>query len=545
VSVPADGPFVMLHHLAIGAPPSTAFILGRAESLHGMSVRVVGGRVEDTQHKAVYDADPPPFPFVPRVRRGSRSTGMFLVDRLEGLGDSETLDATRPNKCTPVRVLEDGVPLPLPHSPCQEVRTKGEGRTCFAGDVIGFSSSDGSDPLTNGKAYTLALTPRRLCDVYGQKNSAFLRDSWWLYPGDAATWDIPAEETAAFRDGANKLEVEVIAHMAIPEAPLRVKLLADGVVRLERTILPVEVGKRYRSTWELDEPLPPRAGHIAVRIENPSIKAFPLVTQITLAEDYSVFTGASKAPVTPEPAERREVGAEVKRVGEPDALLEVKRGERSQGGATEVKLFTLWPVSDSYLEKLGLPLVSPLRVWVDGEELARVTDKRRLREDCGGCFYHTGSSIWYARPGAGKESRVTTGLNPVFPMVAEDGSPAIWVYPGTSVSWAVTDGWSGPSVKVMVEGFAFHPQKEKVGAGLGLEVGAFGAGFNKAGSEGRMEAGLAVEGSTPAVITVRSEAGSGSYLLVRRVRFHDQGGMASVLEAPEPKAHGPVDDEGG
>lgn len=544
VTVPEGGPFLMLHHLAIGVPPSTAYVLGKAESLHGMSVRVVGGRVEDTQHEAVFDAEPPPLPFVLRVRRGSKTTGVFMVEKLSGLADSETIDAVRPNKCTPLRVLEDGEPLPLPHSPCHEVRAKGEGRTCFAGDVLAFTSTDGSDPLTNGKAYTLALTPRRLCDVYGQKNSAFLRDSWWLYPGDGATWNIPPEETAAFRDGANVLEVEVIPHLAPTEAPLTVQLLADGVVKLERTLAPVELGKRYRATWELDEPLPPRAGHVSVRIVNPSAKSFALVTQITLAEDYNVFSGGSRGVKLDASAVSRTLDPVLTRTGTPDPMPEVRPGGKAQQGAHEVKLFTAWPVSDSYLEKLGLPLVSPLRLFVNGAELSRVTDRKRLKGDCDGCFYHTGSSVWFSHAGADKDSEVRAELNPVFPMVAEDGSRGVWVYPGTAVSFTLPDPWRGKAVRVAVEGYALNAQKERVGAGLIVEVGAFSGGFSKSGPEGLMEAGLEAESSAPPVVTVRSEVGSGSFLLLRQVRIQDDQGVGVLLDSPPPQAHAPAEDAG-
>lgn len=68
-------------------------------------------------------------------------------------GESDTSD-------TPGRsillLLENGKPLPLPHSMHDDIRKKGNGRYSHWQQGILFSSSDGSDPRTNGRHYTLS-----------------------------------------------------------------------------------------------------------------------------------------------------------------------------------------------------------------------------------------------------------------------------------------------------------------------------------------------------------------------------------------------------
>ncbi|HZU99834.1 MAG TPA: hypothetical protein VFF73_24185, partial [Planctomycetota bacterium] len=54
-----------------------------------------------------------------------------------------------------VEVLEDGVPLTAPHTYPPEIRQQGHGRFAHGRRSVLFSSSDGSDPRTNGRAYTL------------------------------------------------------------------------------------------------------------------------------------------------------------------------------------------------------------------------------------------------------------------------------------------------------------------------------------------------------------------------------------------------------
>ena len=53
-----------------------------------------------------------------------------------------------------LRLFEDGVEIGPPHSLHADVRALGEGRYSHWGDTVYFSSSDNSDPLTNGRRYT-------------------------------------------------------------------------------------------------------------------------------------------------------------------------------------------------------------------------------------------------------------------------------------------------------------------------------------------------------------------------------------------------------
>ena len=58
---------------------------------------------------------------------------------------------------SPLVVLEDGVPLALPHALHVDIRRLGAGRfSCWRSEVL-FSTSDGTDPNRNGRRYTLSL----------------------------------------------------------------------------------------------------------------------------------------------------------------------------------------------------------------------------------------------------------------------------------------------------------------------------------------------------------------------------------------------------
>jgi len=54
-----------------------------------------------------------------------------------------------------LKLLEDGLELPFPHSSHDDIREFGAGRYSHWGDAVFFSSSDNSDPAKNGRRYSV------------------------------------------------------------------------------------------------------------------------------------------------------------------------------------------------------------------------------------------------------------------------------------------------------------------------------------------------------------------------------------------------------
>jgi hypothetical protein len=52
-------------------------------------------------------------------------------------------------------LLENGVPLPLAHSAHADIRSLGGGRYSHWHESLYFATSDGSDPRSNGRVYTV------------------------------------------------------------------------------------------------------------------------------------------------------------------------------------------------------------------------------------------------------------------------------------------------------------------------------------------------------------------------------------------------------
>ena len=55
-----------------------------------------------------------------------------------------------------ITLYENGVPLPHPHCAHDEIRRIGQGRYSHWGPHLFFSTSDNTDPRTNGRVYTVA-----------------------------------------------------------------------------------------------------------------------------------------------------------------------------------------------------------------------------------------------------------------------------------------------------------------------------------------------------------------------------------------------------
>src|SRR5262249_35255667 len=60
-----------------------------------------------------------------------------------------------PTHSSPARVLENGVPLAWPNASHEEISKVGQGRYSLWQGVLYLSTSDNSDPRTNGRQYTL------------------------------------------------------------------------------------------------------------------------------------------------------------------------------------------------------------------------------------------------------------------------------------------------------------------------------------------------------------------------------------------------------
>ncbi len=232
---------------------------GRREPEHIDFLRafeVEEGRLVPVRTEVTFKSEPPPLPRADRpYTRGRFGVAVYQTDTMGFMSDQATTDMTPyALRCSPVRVLEDGVPLPLPNRTCEEAIKYRNGRTCHTPDRLVFSATSERDPFENGKSYSLALDPDRSCE-----------GSRWLYPGDQMRIAAPPSERDRLTRGAGILAVRVIDAGAAGEAAeggtLGLRLKVNGVMRLhaEVPLAAAVAGVRL--------PIEPRLGTAATNIQ--------------------------------------------------------------------------------------------------------------------------------------------------------------------------------------------------------------------------------------------------------------------------------------
>lgn len=528
LSVPADGPFLLLQNLRLGRAPFSVHLVGQPETLTGASVRMIGGKVEDTLVAPVFDAAPPEVRLDGKPKALARGVGIFPVSAYKVLADAQSTRDGTAHKCSPLRILEDAAPLPLHHAPCQEVSQLRGGRVCHAGTSLYFAAADGSHPEDNGHRYTVALDPSRVCERRNTKSTTPLRGAIWLYPGDRMTVSIPPEQLAAFLDGANVVEVAADGFGLVGGETLEASLRV-GESEVLAWSLATQEGKRALSRTVLATPLPARQRDVRLVLSNPG-DAWWLVVLASLAEDYGLegevpaVEAAGPAEVVAGPTFHGTGGWS--RTGLPPALPRPKDLSVLRDGLVEAHLFALWPVSSSNLQKRGYGAWTPLRLDDAGRALRPVPTRAEVREEaCADCFFHVGQSVLLKRPEAkadGLEPRLAEAL----PQPVAEGE-VVWVWPGTSVA---LQGPPEPGrVVVRLDTFAVDKAGE---APPVLRVGEATAPFVPAAAGG-LEASLDTPGGLP--ITISSAAG-GPWALVLSVGLEGGGDVRTLWRAPQPTA---------
>jgi len=239
-------------------------------------VRLVEGVLQNEQPKVQFTAPPRAVPRAERPFLQGHAKGRVYFDTegWGGLSDIATLRRTPfADRCSPLRVLEDGLPLPLSNVSCDEVFEYHAGRMCHMDDKVYFSASDDSNPMDNGRKYKLGLDPARGCE-----------SALWLYPGDKVSVPIDTAQLADLEHGMSALRVNGMVMKGPKDdgRTLSIKLVVDGEQRLDEQVdLPTLKGAPHR--WSLSPPVASSASNVHVVLSNPT-QSFLLLTSVALRE---------------------------------------------------------------------------------------------------------------------------------------------------------------------------------------------------------------------------------------------------------------------
>lgn len=240
------------------------------------SVALVDGRYTPLPLDVVFKDAPPDVPHAERDWARGRGRTLFYETSAFGfLSDTRTIQPSpHASRCSPVRVLQDGEPLPHPNESCDDVLKKAFGRTCHTADRLYFTTADGSNPFEVRHKFKLVLDPARSCD-----------GGLWLYPQDRARLTLRPYDAEQLSRGASVLTL-LAADLGSSERGgepfVGVKVRAANTVRLEADV-PVAQLTDTGVSLRLDPRIAAGAQSIQVELWNKTDR-FLLLSTATLGE---------------------------------------------------------------------------------------------------------------------------------------------------------------------------------------------------------------------------------------------------------------------
>ena len=271
---PEEAPYALLESLQLASDGSVRQVVGEGYEEAG---RVVVQALNRTGRYAPQVEAPPSVPAGPHtIKRASKidGVGRLHVPELEFIADNEVRAATL-RRASPLRIAEDGVPLPTPNAPCYQVNHSQEGRYCHLRDRLLLTSADGSAPYENGRIYSLSFAEDR-----------FVQGGWWIYPQDRMVVELPSWRTVLLGETLHRIELEIFAFAppASAETPLQLALGMGDEVRLTAAIMPSELDEG-RWSLDCDPPIDPRNGELSITLRNPDDSRYWWLKTLSLVRD--------------------------------------------------------------------------------------------------------------------------------------------------------------------------------------------------------------------------------------------------------------------
>lgn len=285
---PTSAP-LYLERITVGQGPGAATLIGAPAA--SQSTRLLG-----VSHpgRSVHTSSPvPPGSGPGQPRRIDRPeptpVARVAVGPLAGLGPGDVYAATTAGSCSPIRLLEDGVPLAVPHTGIKDIVGGTPGAYRVQGATAMFTSSDLSDPATNGRRYEAVLSEDRAC---GQ--------AVWVYPGD--TVELMFDPARLSPLGASRLLLSGAAFLVEPAGhTISVQALGDDLPYLDAQVPLTELASGLASV-ALSQPLPGTVQRLILRLQTSAEAPYVILTSAELEGDDELAPADGSAPPPAAPA---------------------------------------------------------------------------------------------------------------------------------------------------------------------------------------------------------------------------------------------------
>jgi hypothetical protein len=182
--------------------------------------------------------------------------------------------------CSPLRLYEDGTALGFPEGGLQTLKANTAGGSVHNDNDLLFRPSDQSDPLSNGRQYTIGLDPTRNC-----------RRQWWIYPGDTLDFPIPPSQLMRMHGPIQSLAFQATTTGSPDDTtPLHIALIVEDQEVFAQDV-PLNSLMNTVRGWDMTGlPARPKTAHF--RVSLPEGAPLVLMTMAAVSEDLAATMGA-------------------------------------------------------------------------------------------------------------------------------------------------------------------------------------------------------------------------------------------------------------
>lgn len=265
---PPDGPYALIRWLGLETDGEQAPLIGNSSRMHPPSVDLLPRSGRST----IEALTEPPAIDVEALSTPKPKVARFMIPDLADL-DDQAISARLPCRaCSPLVLMEDGNEAAIPAWACAAVQRGEPSQACQDGGRFLFTSSDGSEPATNGRSYGLVLKADRR-----------EKDRAWLYPGDRLRLRARIMERRRLRHGASTLLLQAVPISDDPQGALSIRLLGGEDSYLER-LVPLSELVEGPLELALDRVLPVTGGEVTIELHTEPEASYLLLEQAVLRE---------------------------------------------------------------------------------------------------------------------------------------------------------------------------------------------------------------------------------------------------------------------
>ena len=249
--------YAAIRTLSLTTNDDTSYFIGAPKLEGGSSRRLIGAQ-SGGEFVGEYSTAPAPYDLVPTFRPDG--IGLFDVTEIKFLAPFPLYKKHGLARCSPLRVLENGTPLPKIPVVCDDQPLTAERPVCVDSDELRFRPAH-AKPANGNHQWKLTLTDTRECG-----------NIRWLYPGDTLTVSAADPQDDV---GADRLS---LGGVPVGKGTAKVQVvLSAGGHEFVRNWVPMNLFRNGDVIWDLNRRIPTGVESIDLQLNSGANAAYFVV----------------------------------------------------------------------------------------------------------------------------------------------------------------------------------------------------------------------------------------------------------------------------